>query len=254
MRRSRALILSLMITGGAVVALTGCSGKPENSPVIRKKFAEYDKAVESNTALTADVTRLNEEVARLSQENSELRALVPSVDGESVITKLSTLEARLAKVEGVAGDRALARATSNSQTSTTTTPAPAAASTSTQTLDQAPLAVAPAKVETEKKTVAVQQQSTPSRPAGFKEMTNPSTRTSTPVAKTSTTAETKKPEATKAAAPARRGTYHTFAAGETIDQVAAKYGVSAGDILKANRLPAGARVGTGQRLYVPGSK
>jgi LysM repeat protein len=243
-----------MITGGAVVALTGCSGKPENSPVIRKKFAEYDKVAEANTTLTADVTRLNEEVTRLSQENSELRALVPSIDGESVITKLSTLEARLSKVEGVSGDRALARATSTTSSSaapaSTTTPA-------APTLDTAPLAVAPAPAATEgASVVAVQQQSTSSRPAGFKELTNPVAKKSTQVTKVSSTPEKKKVETKSApAAPAaRRGAYHTFAAGETIDQVAAKYGTTAAAILQANRLPAGARIGTGQRLYVPGGK
>ncbi len=167
MRLSRALSLSILMTVGSVIALTGCSGKPENSPVIRKKFAEYDKVAEANTALSADVTRLNEEVARLTQENSELRALLPSVDGQSVVTKLSTLEARLAKVEGVAGDRVLAAAT-------TTTKAPeagaAAATTTTDSasplLDAAPLAVAPApKVEDGANVVAAQR---PLRPPSRK--------------------------------------------------------------------------------------
>jgi LysM repeat protein len=268
MFRSRAA-LSVLLVATAPLVIAGCSGKPENSPAIRKKFAEYDKALENNTRLSNEVARLSAEIARISQENSELRALAPDIDGSSVVAKISTLESRLARVESQSADRAVAAAAT---TTTSTRPASTttAASTTTRpsgTLDSAPLAteaLSPRPVVAAQQASAARQSSTPPSNS-FRAMTNPSAAQQPSAAPAPRTAPAQRPAAPAASAPARpaaqasapstqRGGYHTITAGETLEGVAAKYGTTVQAIQTANRLPAGARIAQGQRLFIPPAK
>lgn len=51
--------------------------------------------------------------------------------------------------------------------------------------------------------------------------------------------------------PLEAGSYHTVRQGQTLSSIARSYGVSSGELASANRLPAGARLTPGTKLYVP---
>lgn len=54
-----------------------------------------------------------------------------------------------------------------------------------------------------------------------------------------------------AASPLDAGTYHTVKQGQTLASVARTYNVTTSELASANRLPAGARLTPGSKLYVP---
>lgn len=233
--RMRPLVLSMLLGTSSVMILAGCSGKPENSPVIRKKFAEVDKMQENLDSLIAEAALLNEQVRQLTEENKELRAFMPDVDGMPVLEKVSTLESRLNKLEGLAADRMVSQATSSTRSSSSSKGAAEAPK-----LEDSPLA---GQAE---KTVAAQQQTKPAEQAAsspsdsFKKMTNQPTRSAAP--------------AQKAKPAAKRGAYHVIESGDSLESIAKKHGTSIDSIVKANRLPsAKIRLARGQRLYIPGS-
>lgn len=262
--RMRPLFASLLLAGGTVALLAGCSGKPENSPVIRQKFAEVEEMSQTVERLTADVQMLNEQVVRLTQENSELRAFLPDVDGESAVNKLSSLEARMKKIEGMAGSGVLSASAPAAASGSGSSQANASSTSSRRPVDLTEQGLAtdrPASSDSgagEAALVAMQAEQSSAQAArpvrSFREMTNPEAPKpeSKPAATQSKPAENK-PKPAAQPAPARRGAYHTIAAGETVDSIAKKHGVTTEAILKANRLPKGVKLGTGQRIYVPGS-
>jgi LysM repeat protein len=245
----------------SVLVFAACTGKPENSPVLRKKLAELDKLTENSELLAADVKRLNGEIERLTTENSELRALVPGGDLSAASQKLSTIEARLNKIEGIAADKVLAAATPATKISAATETASTtqvASSSTTTILEEAPLATSTLPSVLPVNSAAAGTATTASKKAD-KPVVAAQQEAKSTVAKTEKkvekkSAEKKPVEKKSADKKATRGAYHTIAVGETIDAVATKYGVKADDIRRANGLPAGARLAAGQRLFVPGAK
>jgi outer membrane murein-binding lipoprotein Lpp len=257
MKFVRPLALSV-VCAGALGLLAGCSGKPENSPAIRKKFAEIDSMNGNVEQLLADVKSLNDEVRRLKQENSELRAFLPGVDGQGAIDKISTLENRLRQIENA---RTAAPAPATGSAPRTAPATPASTAGGQIALEDAPLAAAPAP-----RVVANQQAApAPAAPRGFKELTNrpaaaaPAPRPAAPAAAPTggaPAAAAPAAAATKPAAPkpaASRGSYHVIAPGDTIATIAAKHGISAERLQQAVGLPPGARLTPGQRIFVPGN-
>ncbi len=266
--RTRPLIVALLVGTTSVVFLAGCSGKPENAPAIRKKFAEYDKAAKTVDELNATVASLTDEVKRLSNENSELRTFLPEVDGQSAVSKLTALEGRLSKLES--GSATVASATTTTapapgfgpeatvaSTTTTANPdkaleeaplagsAPAAAATATNTT--APAAAAPAAPEAPKTATKEAKKATEQKAvaSSFKDKTGP---------KKEVAAKSSNSKIEVKSASATRGSFHTIAAGETADAIAAQYKISKEALLKANGIPAGVRLPQGQRLYIPAAK
>jgi lipoprotein NlpD len=55
-------------------------------------------------------------------------------------------------------------------------------------------------------------------------------------------------------ASAQGGTYHQVQAGDTLEDIARRYGVSAAVVARENRLAANARPVAGTRLYIPGAR
>ncbi|CAN5273497.1 hypothetical protein BH09SUM1_BH09SUM1_05430 [soil metagenome] len=245
--RTRPLVLSLLLTTSSAFLLAGCSGKPENSPAIRQKFAAFDQSQKNVEQIALDVQSLKDQVAQLSQENSELRALTANTTPAAGKSKAASTD-----VQASAAKHAGAEMTS---------PETAALAPKSTDLEQAGLAgVVPAteqpkKTEAKKaatattpgaKTVLAQQQTT--KPAAtasnsFKSMTS-GAKTTKPAAKEVATAAVKgtTPKATS---------YHTIAAGDSIASISTKYGVSSDAIVKANHIPTGARLALGQKLYIP---
>lgn len=255
MKRMRPFLFTVALGAGSLALLAGCSGKPENSPVIRKKFAEMEVMKETVDQMTTDVKILNDEIARLREENSELRAFLPNVDGTSAIEKISRLENRLREMEQGAG------ASSGSQApraSERPSPSQRADTASEVALEERSIAGANREV------VAAQQQSSAPRPAqsrqespsqSFRDMTNrSSTQSSSPAQSTVRTpsSSTPAPAASSSAAPSRaRGSYHTIAAGETLESVARQHNVTPERLRAAIGLPQGAVLRPGQRIFIP---
>ncbi len=236
--RVRRIVPTLLVAAGLSITLSGCSGKPENSPAIRKKFAEFDKQYEKVEELNSVVQLMGEEIRRLSEENSELRALLPEGEAVSALQKIETLESRLTKLEGVNADRVVAQLTNNKPKSQES----ASASNPDDKKQTTTQASAPKEEKKSTATVAAQQQvtqqKTQSQASSFKQMTNKTS--SSPAQKSS------------AKKSASRGTYHVIKSGETMATIAQQYNMSASDLQKANRLPSGARLARGQRLFIPG--
>ncbi len=248
MLRTRSVLAALLISASSVAILSSCSGKPENSPAIRKKFAEMKELQDTVVTMNTEVSALRAEINRLNEENSELRAFMPTIDGESATNKISTLEARLKELEGIARDSVVGQAAAPSVPSnkeTASAPAPANKSN-----DLASATLAGSKKETKSattsdKTVAVQQQATKPVQQSFKTMTAGSAKP--PIQKTTTTTTTKKAASTTTS----RGSYHQIKAGETVQSIAQQYNLPVNKLLQANRLPKGVRLANGQSLFIP---
>lgn len=239
--------LSLVVASASVLALSGCSSKPENSPAIRTRFAQIDSLQDTLDQQSKEIAFLNEQVRRLGEENSELRSIVPGLDGSS-IGELSTMEERLSKLETITADGVLTSAMASTSRATpsvtTTTAVPASPRKSlnkTVALDEASLATTKVAAVQQKTTVkpAVTKSTKPG-PKSFKEMTSQKS-TSKPAPKVNKSVT----------APAKRGSYHVIQAGESVGSIAKQHKISVDALLKANRLPKGIRLGRGQRLFVP---
>lgn len=212
----------------AVAALlAGCSAKPENSPVIRKKFAEVDELKTSVDKSGKQLEEIASQLSLLRDDVSNLRALSPGADGAvEVVTRLEQLEKRLVQMEG---GKVVA------------TVVPAANKT------EAAPGVSTANELAVPKTLA---EATEAKPEAKKEVAQATT-----AKKTTTTAAAPKataPKTTAAPKPAApRGKYYTIQAGDTLDKIAKDNGISVTTLAKENRLPAGAKPLKGQRIFVP---
>lgn len=223
--RPTPLLTALLLTA-ATATFVGCSSKPENSPVIRKKFAEVETLKEDVTETNKLIRTLAGDITIMKDEMSNLRALAPDGQGGTeLITRLDAMERRLAEMEvqgttlaaarvQPAGTKEVASATFNGLA------VPTAAAEKTETAKPAPVAKAAAA----------------------------------PVKKTTTTAAAKPVAKTvsKPATPA--GRYYTIQAGDSLEKIASSNGVTVASLRDANRLPAGARPLKGQRLYIPAGK
>lgn len=240
--RFRSSLSLLTVIGGAALMLSACSTRPENSPVVRKKFAEIEKNTQTVEEMSADITLLNDRIASLVQENEELRAFLPDIDGESAIDRIAKLEARIRQLETLTSDDVFTAAADQRRSSGSSSSSQETAQASSTDADDdivnKPLANAPKEQSAAE--VAMQQEATQQRPArnvsSFREKTNPK-----PAAKP---AESK---------PVRRGSWHTISSGESISEIAKKYDLTSAEIRKANNIPNGAKVPVGQRLFIPGS-
>lgn len=235
--RTRSFAIAVLMLGAAsTMFMAGCSGKPENSPAIRKKFTEYDKTQKTVEELSATVASLSEEVKRVSNENSELRLMMP--EAQNSLTKVDATAApvQTANAAAPATTDALATAPLEEQPLAGSPPPVAAAATE----NSAAPAPAPAKAEAPKEVKQAKETKKDSEKkvvaSSFKEKT---TKTKPTVVKTSS------------AAPSTRGKFHDIAPGETVDSIAAKYNISKEALMKANGMPAGAKISRAQRLFIP---
>jgi LysM repeat protein len=270
LRTQRALYAPVL----AIVAfgLVACSGKPENSPVIRKKFAEVDAMKEELSTAIAELRTATGQMNALREQVSELRAFAPDGEGASaIVSRIEAIENRLTALTTTATQQRTVAAGSTGTAPATTTSGNTAASGSsfgglatpaTTTAAAAPATSAPATSGTS--TAA----STPGN--SFRDMTNPnrpaatSPATSTQAPRTQTAAArpatppaqagTGATAPTTQSQPANRGRYYTIETGDTLEKIARDNNVSVDALREANRLPAGARPLKGQRLFIPPAK
>ncbi|MEQ8820139.1 MAG: LysM peptidoglycan-binding domain-containing protein [Sumerlaeia bacterium] len=244
---SHIAVVTLVLALG-VGLLAGCSGKPENSPVIRRKFKEFDVVKEESKAAEQQIAQMSVEISILKDQVENLRALVPDAQGKvSAVSRIEKIEARLAGVE----NDAVRSITSTSARNA----APAPAEETVQTSTRNPLIDSPKTVEVP----AVRRERGLARPEKAEEKESapaPATRTAP--------SESSKPSQTVAqasirtsAAPAApkkaasRGSYYELKPGDTLESIAKANGLTVDAIKKENRLPSGARLLAGQRLYLP---
>ncbi len=239
--RARARVLA-PVTVATALCFVACTAKPENSPVIRKKFAEMDtmnqKVSEMRTTLdsvSADLRILNEQIA-------EVRALNPdTANGTDIIKRIEALERRSA----------------SSQPTLATNPSAAPVHKPGADAANGATALASAEPSTLNAKLAV-----PAEPA-VKKVSNDIVSTAPAAAKAGVAKETKEakkaPEPAKAkaeparkAAPRSAGRYYRVQPGDTLESIAPKNGIPADAIRSSNKLPSGSSVPAGQNLYLPG--
>ncbi|MBX3728297.1 MAG: LysM peptidoglycan-binding domain-containing protein [Candidatus Sumerlaeia bacterium] len=225
---ARALpVLTALLVTAATVTFTGCSSKPENSPVIRKKFAEVDGLKDEIAETNRLIRSLTGEVTIMKDEMSNLRALAPDgAGGSELAARLGALEKRLAEMESNGTTVASVQAAANRSAA----PKEVAATFNGLAVPERPAATATTGSVAASKPVASQPRAT----------TSATTRAAAPAPK---------PAVSQPSAP--RGRYHTIQDGDTLEKIAASNNVSVAELRQANRLPEGARPLKGQRLFVP---
>jgi LysM repeat protein len=234
------LTFGMAVLAGSVI-LAGCSANPENSPKIQKKFAQVDemqKSVDESAqilrTIAGEMTMIKDQLAAFQSMNPE------STSGSELITRLGQLEERLAKMETGTGERIVAQATSN-----------AGAASATPATDAATGGLATKRITAEKAEPAVDrlipkdQLSTRATPKSAEKKAEP-----TKKAEPKTTNVTQASKTT--ASGSNKGGYYTIQAGDTLTSIAAKHGVDLSSLESANRIPKGATVLKGQRIYIPG--
>ena len=251
--RLRPLFLSLAVATTSAVLLAGCSGKPENSPAIRKRFADLDAVQKTVDTMTTEVQALREQVTRLSTENSELRASLPGNANQTTGTQTASVEALRDMLTGKASPEAI---------DPSVPAAPAIASTTTTTdLTDKPLAGSPTSTVAPAPAVAAAP-AAPEAPKGFKNQTRRTESKPATATKTSTKKAADKAVASKPAAKApivttsnkkssKKGGVMVQYSGESLSSLASRYGTTPAAILKANSLPAGAVPSKGSRIFIP---
>lgn len=267
------LVVSTLVCSMAL-GIVACSGKPENSPVIRKKFAEMDAVQAEVAEATKTLKAIAGDMTMLKDQMSDIRALSPDPTGTiQAVKRLEELERRLANLDGAAVSSAAMAAAP-----ITTTEAPAAAPTTPAAGTETAAATA---VVADPNTALVAKAAEVDAPRlssadSLKTMTNPTVKEAAkaepkPAAKEATKVEAKpatvqasakKPADAKAAvapkpatktATAPRGKYHKVVAGDTLEKIAKSNNTSVDSIRSANKLPAGARPLLGQQLFIPQS-
>lgn len=266
-RTATKLVFSALVCSMAL-GIGACSGKPENSPVIRKKFAEMD-AVQTDVAeATKTLKAIAGDMTVLKDQMSEIRALSPDPSGTiQAVKRLEELERRLANLDGAVSAAAMASASvPTTPTSTASAPAPAAATTVASVEGPITPVADGAAAALVSKSASVDAR--PSAADSLKNF-NPTAKTTTtaaaapkaePAKPTTVQTSVKKPEApaakattTAAKSSSPRGKYYKVLAGDTLETIAKDNKVSVELIRSANKLPSGARPLQGQQLFIPQS-
>lgn len=242
--RARAFILA-PVTVVTALAFMACTAKPENSPVIRKKFAEVDNMNQKVTEMRTTLDSVSADLRILNEQIAEVRALNPdTANGTDIIKRIEALETRMkggsqptlaTNPGGAPPSRSQDPANGPAALASTANPEP--------TTLNAKLAV-PAEPPVKK----VSNDIVASAPKAEKAATTKAAKaTETSAKPQKAAAETVKKAATHSA-----GRYYRVQPGDTIDTIAARNGISVDSIRKANKLPVGSKVPAGQNLYLPG--
>ena len=239
------LTFGMAVLAGSVI-LAGCSANPENSPKIQKKFAQVDemqKSVDESAqilrTIAGEMTMIKDQLAAIQSMNPE------SASGAELITRLGQLEERLAKMETGTGERIVAQATSNAGDASATPATDAATgglATNRITAERAEPAadrlIPKDQLQTRATPKSAEKKAEPAKKAEPTKKAEPKTTTVTQASKTTASGNNK-------------GGYYTIQAGDTLTSIASKHGVEVSSLEAANRIPKGATVLKGQRIYIP---
>ncbi|MDX2175255.1 MAG: LysM domain-containing protein [Candidatus Sumerlaeia bacterium] len=223
--RVRGLFLTASLAGA--VLLAGCNAKPENSPVIRKKFAEMDQMKSDVDQMQVSLTSISADIRVMTDQLSEMRALNPDSPGSSeIINRLNTLEERLKSSEDNAQKLVAAASV---QKASAPAPAPAANTSPAPAKAAEPAPAAKPRAEVAKASTQPKAAPKPQPKSGA----------------------ALSPKQASGKSTASATSYHKVASGDTLAAISRRYNVSVADIMKANRLPEGAKLLQGQTLYIP---
>lgn len=235
--------LVCLILAATTLTFTGCSSRPENSPVIRKSMKDLADLQTQVGEMSVQVKQMNADLSAIRKEVADSK-LAPGSDSLARIDELNAKIAALEEQLGKAGSkpvRAVASATDSKANAAAASydplldpgPAPAAATTATKT-DKTE--AAPAKT-----TKAVAKESTTSK--------------SEKVAKTSSSSGSAPVrQAANTSRPKPRGAYYSIKSGDTPESIAKSHGITLKQFLEANRIPSSATLFPGQKVFIPSSQ
>lgn len=225
------LALSGALAGLVLFAfsLTGCSSRPENSPVVRKKFKELADVQTQVGDMSVQMKQISAEMAAIRKDIGDVKSLSGGGEAvskiEEIAGRLTSLEDEMAKLNGGTSVNKARQVSS----------APGAAPSVESASASADQPAAP------KASASAEAKESASKPA--------------PVRKPASSASAKHlppvRQVSNSAPPKPRGTYYTIQSGDTTESIAKHFNVSPASILSANRLPSGATIFPGQRIYVP---
>lgn len=261
--KTTALILS---SSALITGLTGCSANPENAPAIQKKFTQVDDMqdnLEQNNQLLRTITS---DLAILKDQLSNMRAMDPNSEaGQDLLSRLEMIESQVGNIdadsERMISQLASGNPTSGSNNSSynglavpnTQESAPAQNSTPSTPPRNSGMdrLFPPDHLNTRSRTQNNTSSSNSSSAGTTSSNTNSSSSASTPAPSTTSTSSSSSSSASTSSAS--RGRYYTLKSGETLETVAQSNGITVEKLRQENRIPNGARVLKGQRIYIPGS-
>jgi len=262
--KTTALILS---SSALITGLTGCSANPENAPAIQKKFTQVDDMqdnLEQNNQLLRTITS---DLAILKDQLSNMRAMDPNSEaGQELLSRLEMIESQVGNIDAES-ERMISQLASGNPTSgssnssfnglavpNTQQSAPAQSSTpSTPQRNTGMDRLFPPDHLDNRSRNSNTSSSNSSSAGSTSSSSNSSSSPSTPASTTTSTSNSSSSAASTSSSSASRGFYYTLKSGETLETVAEANGITIEKLRQENRIPNGARVLKGQRIYVPGS-
>lgn len=237
--------LVCLILAATTLTFTGCSSRPENSPVIRKSMKDLADLQTQVGEMSVQVKQMNADLSAIRKEVADSK-LAPGSDSLARIDELNAKIAALEEQLGKAGTkpvRAVASATDSKANAAAASydplldPGPAPATTTTTTAPKSEKTeAAPAKT-----TKAVAKESGSSK--------------SEKVAKTSSSSGSAPVrQAANTSRPKPRGAYYSIKSGDTPESIAKSHGITLKQFLEANRIPSSATLFPGQKVFIPSSQ
>lgn len=227
LRSRRVWGLGLLSLIPSLLICSGCSGRPENSPVVRKKFQELAEVQTQMGDVAIQVKQMAAEMAAVRTDMVAVKALN---GGGEAVAKIDQIDSRISSIEQeITKMREALTADAKSRQVASSATRSSVAEPSTESKPSSSAASAPASAPSR----------TESRPS-VASVSRPSASSSVPARQVANTAR-----------PKPRGTYYTIQNGDTPENIASKHGVALDQLLQANRLPKDATIFPGQKLYVP---
>lgn len=236
--RSRRLWgLGWMILVPALALGPGCSSRPENSPVVRKKFAEIASVQDQVADLAVQMKQMTAELAAMRKDVADSRSLTGGGEAvakiEQIDARMITIEQEIGKINEAVNAGVKIRQVATASTSESTSAPTESASASETKSESRPAAASTSESKSTRSTASSSKPSTSRSTAS-------SSSKSVPVRQVS-----------QVTAPKPRGKYYTIKSGDSAESIAKSNGVSIDTLLRANRLPKDATIFPGQKLYVP---
>jgi LysM repeat protein len=223
LRSRRVWGLGLLSLIPSLLICSGCSGRPENSPVVRKKFQELAEVQTQMGDVAIQVKQMAAEMAAVRTDMVAVKALN---GGGEAVAKIDQIDSRISSIEQeITKMREALTADAKSRQVASSATRSSVAEPTTESKPSSASASAPARTESRPSIASVAQ---------------PSASSSVPARQVANTAR-----------PKPRGTYYTIQTGDTPENIASKHGVALDQLLQANRLPKDATIFPGQKLYVP---
>lgn len=198
----------------------GCSSRPENSPVVRKKFQELASVQDQVADLAVQMKQMTAEMAAMRKDVTDVRSLNGGGEAvariEQIDTRMQTIEQEITKLNEALNAGVKTRQVASAPEESTAPPQETTRSSSS-TSSRSRASAEPART----RSASGSASALPVR------------------------------QVTHVTAPKPRGKYYTIKSGDTPASIASAHKISVDSLLRANRLPKEATIFPGQKLYVP---